>query len=311
MKNSKIYKKFLSMLTAGVIFATPVAANASSKENKESNTTSFALRVQKVEYAPMDINGYSMGVKNAMEYLNKIEYKDLQLDLQCLYYLVNREYMTKEVEEMIIEAGIVYSTDVVNCKFENFVRAYNLINVINDYNQSVVRQPGAMINPSILCFNENDKELVNEMFKNYFNAYQESINADDEKKLPLIENSDYQMVFKQLTTLNGYERAGNASELSVGARFLALNVVGGEVMQMLRDYMQNNYSRAELDKYFVKEELNKGQWILRKDISLDLNCLKNELEVLVFQFGQLWTFVYDHVNDDIMKTFAVECEKTK
>jgi len=43
MKNSKIYKKFLSMLTAGVIFATPIAANASSTKN-EKEDTSFSLR---------------------------------------------------------------------------------------------------------------------------------------------------------------------------------------------------------------------------------------------------------------------------
>jgi len=315
MKNSKIYKKFLSMLTAGVIFATPIAANASSTKN-EKEDTSFSLRSQNVELTPLNINDYTINIEKAYNYLCQfINYDGLQLDLQCLYYLINREYMVKDDEKELIDLGIIYSTDVVNGKFENFARAYNLINVINDYNQSAVRNKKKMIDPSMLCYNYLDKDLVYKMFNNYFIAYQEVINEHEitEKDRPLlIENIDYQMVFKQLTTLNAAEKAGNAHELSIGARWgSAENIIGGEVMQLMRDYMQKYYSRAELDKYFVKEELNKGQWILRKDISLDLNCLQNELEVLVFQFGQLWTFVYDHVNDDIMRSFTIECNKTK
>ena len=58
-------------------------------------------------------------------------------------------------------------------------------------------------------------------------------------------------------------------------------------------------------------EFNKGQLILRNDKSLDLNCLESELEVEVFHFGELWTFVYDNVNNDLMKTFQIDCTKSK
>lgn len=304
MKNLKLSKKLLSMLTAGVLMVTPVMANADS-EVENTNDEGFKLIKQDKEFKPLDMNEYFEGVKNSYNYLvNYINYDNMQEDLQCLYYLVNREYIMKEDEESLISSGIVYETNFDEQKYENFMRAYNLINVIADYNQSTIRETEdveKLIDVSKLCYSEDDIKLVHDMHMNYFKAYKEG----------RFDNEYYQMVFKQLTTLNAAEQAGNASELSVGARWLALNSIGGGVMQLLRDDMQEDFPRKELDKYFVKAELNKGQWILREDISLDLNCLKNELECEVFDFGQLWTFVYDHVNDDIMKTFEIDCTKSK
>lgn len=305
MKNIKINKRLLSMLTAGVLMATPVMANAENEKSENTSDTEFTLVMQEKDYAPLTIEEYRLGVKEAYNYLVQfINYDNMQADLQCLYYLVNREYIPADVERDLISDGIVYETDFNEQKYENFMRAYNLINVIADYNQSTIRKTdtvGEMIDVSMLCYGNADRTLVHKMHDNYFNAY----------KNGRFDNEYYQLVYKQLTTLNAYEQAGNASELSVGARWLALNSIGGGVMQMLRDHMQETYPRSELDKYFVKEELNKGQWILRNDISLDLNCLKDELEVEVFNFGILWSFVYDHVNDDIMKLYTMDCQNTK
>ena len=305
MKNIRISKKLLSMLTAGVLFSTPVVANANSNETENTNSTSFALVMQEKEFTPLGLDEFCTGVEKAYNYLNSfIPYDTLQEDLQCLYYLVNREYIPKEDEEDLINSGIVYKTNFDEQKYENFMRSYNLINVIADYNQSVIRQTSdinKMIDVSKICYGDADIKLVHNMHENYYKAY----------KAGRFDNEYYQMVFKQLTTLNAYENAGNADELSVGARWLAQNSIGGGVMQLLRDDMQEDFKRSELNKYFVKAELNKGQWILRNDISLDLNCLKNELEVEVFDFGQLWHFVYDTVNNDIMKTFEVDCTKNK
>lgn len=305
MKNIKLSKKFLSMLTAGVLMATPVMANADSNKEENTNEETFELVMQEKDFTPLTMTEYYLGVEAAYNYLKEfIPYDTLQRDLQCLYYLTNREYMPKEDEEELIANGIVYETNFDEQKYENFMRAYNLINMIADYNQSMIRETNdinQIIDVSKICYGEADKKLVNNMNENYFNAYQAG----------RFDNEYYQMVFKQLTTLNAYEQAGNASEISVGARWLALNSIGGGVMQLLRDDMQEDFPRSELDKYFDKAQLNQGQWILKNEISLDLNCLKNELECEVFDFGELWVFVYDTVNNDLMKTFEIDCTKSK
>ena len=305
MKNIRISKKLLSMLTAGVLMATPVMAHTEEVNEESTNETEFTLVIQEKDFTPLTIDEFYLGVKNAFEYLKEfIEYDSLQQDLQCLYYLTNRDYITGDDERELIANGFVFETDFSEQKYENFMHAYNLINVIADYNQSVIRDTddiNKMIDVSKLCYGDADKDLVHNMHENYFNAY----------KNGRYDNEYYQMIFKELTTLNAYEKAGNADELSVGARWLAQNSIGGGVMQLLRDDMQEDFNRKELDKYFVKSELNKGQWILRDDISLDLNCLKNELECEVFDFGELWHFVYDTVNNDIMKSFEIPCTKSK
>ena len=307
MKNNlrDVYKKVLSLGTAFVLMGAPVIGHAEEIKEENTNEQEFTLVMQEKDLAPMTKEEFSLGVKEAYTYLkNFIDYDYLQQDLQCLYYLVNRDYITGEDEEYFINNGYVFETNFDEQKYENFAHAYNLLNVIADYNQSVIRKTDnidEMIDVSMLCYTDEDRKLVHNMHENYFKAY----------KNGRFDNEYYQMVFKQLTTLNAYEHAGNASELSVGARWLAQNSIGGGVMQLLRDDMQEDFTRSELDKYFDRNELNMGQWILRDDISLDINCIESELELEVFNFGQLWHFVYDTVNNDIFKTFEVDCTKSK
>ena len=304
MKNIKVSKRLLSMISAGMLMATPVMANSESV-NEDNYNDDFSLVMQVKESNPMTEEEFSFGCKFAYNYLKQyINYDGMQQDLQCLYYLVNREFIPADVEEYLINEGFVFETDIAKGDYRTFTNAYNLINVVADYNQSTIRYVDTadkIIDVSNLCYSEDDRNLVHDMHMNYFNAY----------KAGRFDNEYYQMVFKQLTTLNAYEHAGNASELSVGARWLAHNSIGGGVMQMLRDDMQEDFTRQELDQYFDPAELNMGQWILRNDISLDLNCLKSELECEVFDFGQLWHFIYDTVNNDILKTFEVDCTKRK
>ena len=303
-KNFDFRQRLLSILTAGMILVTPTIGKADSNTEND-NEQEFALVMQEKDFTPMTIEEYRLGIKEAYNYLKMfIDYDYLQQDLQCLYYLVNRDYLTGATEEDLINNGIVFETSINEQKFENFMHAYNLLNVIADYNQSMIRDTNnicEMIDVSMLCYGSYDRKLTHNMHENYFQAY----------KNGRFNNEYYEMVFKQLTTLNAYEKAGNASELSVGARWLAQNSIGGGVMQLLRDDMQEDFPRSELDKYFDKAELNHGQWILKDDISLDLNCLKNELEEEVFNFGELWHFVYTTVNNDIMKSFEVDCTKSK
>ena len=94
MKNVKISKKLLSLLTAGMLFAMPISANANDEKNEDSNENSFKLVQQVKEKTPITMAEYSLGIQNAYAYLSQfIGYDNMQADLQCLYYLINREYI--------------------------------------------------------------------------------------------------------------------------------------------------------------------------------------------------------------------------
>ena len=312
MKNIRINKKILSMLSAITLMATPVLGSSESID-ENTNNNEFALVQVAKEKSPMTFEEFALGVKKAYDELSlKIGYSGMQEHLQCLYYLVNCEYIKDELEQELINRGFIFETNFDEGKFSTFEYAYSLINVMLDYNQSMVRNTNDindLIDPSLLCFNENDANLLHDMHENYFKAYKNGRYFNESFE----DNSYYEKVFKQLTTLNGAEKAGNNFEASVGAEFFALNLVGGDVMQMLRDHMQETYSRKELDKYFDKNLLNQMQWFLREDISLDLNrCVETpDLESEVIDFAQLWVFVYDNVNNNIMKRFQVDCTKSK
>ena len=403
MKNLNLrdlFKKLLSLGTAFALMQTPVMAKGEGEETEKTNEDNFVLVMQNKEIAPMTLEEYRLGVQNAYAYLSQfINYDNMQGDLQCLYYLVNREYMDDGLEEELINNGIVYETNFEEQKYDTFIRSYNLINMISEYNQSTIQNldnkidlakvqyesydkdllryylnkvindvdytildaivdynniiekddvtkvidlddmcvsydakineyltkvinddnydlrmaisdynealnsgiTDELIDVSKLCYDEYDSKLVHDMQVNYIKAYQAGI----------IDGEYFEMVFKQLTNLNAREHAGNVAELSVGARFIAQNVIGGEFMQMIRDFLGERYSKQELSEYFVLAELNKQQWILREDKPLEFGCLKNELEVAVWYFAQAWSYVYDHVNDDIMKTFENDCIKSK
>ena len=244
-----------------------------------------------------DIETFATQCNAVYNYLKQfINYDHMQADTQSLYYLTNIEYISPELKDELISKGIVFDVNIENNEgIQLLADSYNLINMIADYNQSQIRLnenflPESIINVANFCYDEHDAKLVNDMHENYFYAYKNG-------RFP---NDNYTKVFKQLTTLNAAEHEGNASELSVGARWLAQNSIGGGVMQLLRDDMQEDFSIEEKYYFFVPEELNKGQWIMNPDIRWDLNCL-SEHEFEVFNFGELWTFVYDLVNNDLFR----------
>ena len=297
IKNIKLSKKLLSMLAGIVIGATPVASSASNNETK-----GFTLVKQemKVEGKDLNIENYTHELETVYNYLKQfINYDNLQSDLQCLYYISNRTYMSTSVNNELIDYEAVYGEENLN---QNFEKAFNLINIINEYNENTIRNDylnktmdiNHLIDISTLCYDEHDKEIVRSMFENYFNAYKNN----------LFENESYTEVFKELTTLNSEERLNNAHELQTGAMWLSQITLGREVIEMLHDDMLNDYTIEELSKYFIKEELEKGNWILKDDVSLDLNCL-SELEYEIFNMGELTTFCYDQVNNNISKIFDV------
>lgn len=295
-KINEITNRGLSLAAALAMGA--FGATVSNNANAETYTFGNAVLVQQEMHEKnMTIEDFAVGVNTAVSYLKQfINYDHIQQDAQCLYYLTNIMYIPNELKEELISKGIVYNFNIeTNEGIEVLANSYNLINMIADYNQSQIRKetnttPESIIDVSSLCYDEHDAKLVSDMHSNYFYAY----------KNGRFLNDYYTKVFKQLTTLNAYEHEGNASELSVGARWLAQNSIGGGVMQLLRDDMQEDFTQEELYKYFDRTQLNMGQWILRDDLSFDFNCL-SEHEYEVFNFGQLWVFVYDKVNNDLLK----------
>ena len=307
MKNNNM-KKFLSLALAfsmGAPVATMADGVKSENEDNEENYGYYTLVSQEEHNYHMTIEEYAYGVNNAINYLkNYINYDHLPQDMQCLYFLTNIDYISAELRDELISKGIIYDANLDSEEgLKNFMNAFNLINMIADYNQSMIRDekhnsPESIIDVSKLCFDLHDAELVNNMHNNYFIAYKDGKYSSEY----------FTKIFKQLTTLNAYEKEGNAYELSTGARWLAQNSIGGGVMQLLRDDMQERFSKEELYQFFKREELNRAQWFMRDDLEFDLNCLSDK-ELEVFMFGQLWQFVYTDVNKDIFKYFEVNGKK--
>ena len=299
--NNNLVKRLLSWSLALSLGTTGTALAGTTKNgNTASNKAkTCALVMQEENKHEMNINDFANGIGSSLEYLNKfISYDHMQQDLQCLYFLTNIDYIPAELRDELISKGVIYNANLdAQEGLKNFMNAFNLINMIADYNQSRIREVNdkeSIIDVSNICFDEHDAELVNNMHENYFNAY----------KNGMYDSMEFSKVFRQLTTLNAYEKEGNAYELSTGARWLSQNSIGGGVMQMLRDDMQKRFDKETLYKYFKREELNRAQWFMRDDLELDINCLSDE-ELEVFMFGQLWQFVYTDVNKDIFKYFEV------
>ena len=303
MKNIKPFKSLVSMIAAGVLMATPVMANA---DGNNENTTGFTLVKQemKVEGYDLDLNNYTGKLETSYNYLKQfIDYDYLQADLQILYYMTNRPYMSTNTNNELIAMDVVYGEEYIR---ENFHRAFELIYRINAYNEETIRrdyEAGTMdinhlIDPSVLCYDSHDQKIVRSMFEHYFEAY----------KSGLFENASYTEVFKEVTTLNAEEREHNAHSLETGAMWLAQMSIGRQVIEMLHDDMLRDFTMDELSVYFVREELEKGNWVLREDApSFDLNCMSH-LENEIFNLGELETFCYDLVNNNIYKIFGITDE---
>ena len=281
---------------------TNVAKFSPVKEvSAETLTFGDATLVSQERYEnQMTMEEFAQGVNASVNYLRQyINYDHLQQHMQCLYYLINIEYIPIEVKQQLIQTNIVYDFNMSTGEgIELLQNAYDLSNVIHDYNQSMIREeknttPESIINVSHFCYDEHDAKLINNMHENYFYSY----------KNRLYPNEQFTKLFKQLTTLNAAEQEGNAFELSVGANWLAENQIGGEAMQTLRDDMKNDFPKQQLLKYFDEDQFNKDQWILREhfdDADEDPNCM-SELRAEVADFAEMFVFSIEHVNDNLFK----------
>ena len=315
MEKIRLSKRLLSMLAAGMIFATPVAANAEKKSDNAKKTSGYSFVVQEKKSDPMTLDKIDKGLVKAIDYLKGFkDFPHLNQNAQCLYFLTNIGYIPVEVENELIDMGVVYETDTTERKMENFYYAYKLIGDICNHNELTINRQykamkktgkkmniKALIDPSELCYDEHDKELVHDMFVNWFKAYQAG----------RFDNEYYRTLFKQLTTLNVGTGVGNAVELSVGANWIARQIVGRDTIEMLNTDLLADFKTKELAKYFVAEELNKQQVVPRKDVVIDQqNCIK-ELEIEILERGAIDTIVNTNSFNDMYKYFSSRCGESK
>ena len=321
---------------AMMIAATPLASKSESIQDDKKESTRIETSVDKVytidlgDFVPVSqekksnpvsmenyFSGVSQASKHVMERFNLLDeesQKKLIQRMECLYFLGASDYITEEMEQELVNGvningtvyQVIFKTDTSensNFTIENFEYAKELLDEIVKYNDKKIRETANiddLIDYSILCYNENDRQIMRSMFEHWFNAHKK--NTFDEK--------NYTEVFKELTTLNAEENKYNAFEMSFGARWVAQYGIGHNTMQFIRDYLKAHYSKTELEKYFTKETLEDANgnicvdnvWVERDDFYLNLQCL-NDLEYWVFNYGQLWKFCIEDVDKDITRAF--------
>lgn len=221
------------------------------------------------------------------------------------------DYIMEIAPEKRIELGdmcLGYDKELIPYLEKVVNTGYDLKKALEEYNEKLSLEiPNKLIDPSELIYDDDDREIAHNMYLEYPKSYLPVADGTS-----LIENEDYELLFKQLTTLNATERKENSYELSIGPKFLVENVLGVSTINTIFDYLRENYTFEELAKYFDRKELAGQQFVVREDINIDINCPKSELEVLVLQFGQLKEFAVDTVNNGLMTTFAMKCAgKTK
>ena len=321
---------------AAMIAATPIASKAENNKDDKKESTRIETSVDKVytldlgdfltvsqekKSNPVSMENYFGGVnqasKHVMEHfdlLDEASQKKLIQRMEYLYFLGAADYITEEMEQELINGvkvngnvyHVLFNTDTSNNEnysIENFEYAKELLDEIVKYNDKKIRKTNNiddLIDYSILCYNENDRQIMRSMFEHWFNAHKK--NTFDKKS--------FTEVFKELTTLNSEESKYNAFEMSFGSRWIAQYGIGHNAMQFIRDYLKTHYSKTELEKYFTKESLEDANgnicvdnvWVERDDFYLNLQCL-NDLEYWVFNYGQLWKFCILDVDKDITRAF--------
>lgn len=324
--------RMLALLTALTISGMPALGNAEGNDtSKNSKTYTISTEShnivpvsQEKKANPMTVDKYFEGVMDVAKKMNGyLGYKDadmqkaLMQQVECLYFLVNYDFIPEEIEQELLDGVIVningeetlikpiFETDMTRIDdmsgIQNFVHANMLLNVIADYNQSKVRHTGNIndtIDLSMFCYNENDKKIVREIHEQWFNSHTNGEYNEEE----------FTKASKIILSLNAEEGLYNADNLTVGSRWMARLAYGNNLMQILRDFLLDTYTIDELSKYFIREELVRGQFFLRNDFEINI-CDPSHLEFDVFVFGQLWKFCLDDVNNDIFQVFGGRCNK--
>lgn len=250
-------------------------------------------------------NGAVAAYQNLTGYIN---YEHMMEDVLAAYYITNYEYISDELAETLIEKGYIADTDMFDpdgrpemdrSGWKNINYYNRLVNTINDYNEGKIQREyydGSIspienyIDASVLCAEEYDREDMHELFEYWYNEYNLA-------KDTIRSNEAFMSAHKHLTHLNSEERVSQLYEASIGARYTELKVYGNQVMDFQTDYMDENYSYAELDEYFKPDELRQNQWFLRDDFEKQ-EC-PDELYFCARMYGEHYHFVRDEVNKEL------------
>ena len=307
IKIKGVTSKGVALIMAGFFAATNLVQSlipARAEEIKEDNT-----RVEQKydDHTTLTVNSFKDSVEDSYERWNKrTPFAHLHQDTECLAYLLDLDYMTKEVksdiygyinpnklsEESInayIASGYTFNIEDGSA-YQLMGRAYEFINQIMTYFQNGVRK--GIIDESViddlasLCFDEHDQETVREIARSYVKAFNNG-NFDKEA---------FNNLFLQLTSKSDTARV---STLSVGPELLILNVIGVGSMQGLQDYFTENFTKEEIYMFFDKAARNKEQWAQNPDYDFNYECL-SEKEVYVLMWTQLRVLAIEEVNNNIL-----------
>lgn len=308
-------------------FNTAHAETTSEQPSDEQEIPAFSLQAQTPEEhapleeqetsTPMTYDEYVSGVGACWDYLcgfNKFYYEHMAQDLQSAYHHTNYEYIDDALTQQL-EAQDVIADDIVvdengktnpPSEWINVQNCNSLFNEINNYNEIHISAAYGryvaqgitdvsfadyvmpeLINPSILCYDEHDREDVNQLFENYVKGYNLA-------KGSLHTNSNFLDAYRQITQVGDNEN--DLFDSSIGVRWMQLKTVGNQMRQFLRDFMWTNYE-SELKKYMKPNKLSQTQ--LELEDGQTFMFPENEIEEACLYFGILKEFCNDKVNKDL------------
>ncbi len=312
-KNAKLSKRIFTAALAATMAFAPAMAKA------EGELPQDEIQLVAQESHKMTMEEYEAGVKNAYKELRKhlAEYDHMLQDVESAYYLVNYEYIGAELESELIAKGWINEVDMRDSEgaftkanpdgWTNTDNFNSLKNKINKFNQETIhidyingeKDMEHLIDPSVLCYDEHDRKDTHHLFESWFNAYNLEKNS-------IMSNEAFEEATEQLLGNNAIDGEPDIYDASVGVRWLMLKVTGGDLMQFMRDYLDEHYWAKKgnkdipdkrLEIYFVKDKLGKSQYYLN-GTQVNRDC-PDELEYIVANFGPYWNAVLDNVNNDM------------
>ena len=303
------------------------AETTAEQPTDETVVPTFSLQTQTpAEHAPLEeqetstpmtYDEYVAGVGECFDYLcgfNEFYYEHMAQDLQSAYHHINYGYIDTALTEQL-EAQDVIADDIIvgedgktnpPSEWVNVQNCNSLFNEINNYNEIHISAAyeryvsqgirdvsfadyvmPELINPSIFCYDEHDREDVNKLFRNYVEGY-------NLEKGSLHTNQDFLEAYRQITQVGDNE--SDLFDSEIGVRWMQLKTIGNEMRQFLRDFMWTNYE-SELHKYMKPNKLSQTQ--LELEDGQTFRFPENEIEEACLYFGILKEFCNDKVNKDL------------
>ena len=200
----KINKKFIALLLAGEIFASPIAGLAEGTEVELGNDTDTKVMAQTEWSDPFTVEDFDRIVKeNLPEITRKLKSRNrktsnLSLQLNCAVFNGNCDRMP-DFDFKVLAGTEIHGDDILHGQTRNFEEQLNFYNLVNDYNCDVVRDLDNYIYLEKISFNNYDKDILNKYLKkviknkkydilNAFVDYNNEVGYDDLDKIIDIED---------------------------------------------------------------------------------------------------------------------------